>query len=614
MSTIVTGFATKFLQMKMFGRFIFRFCLFVLVLQFVVICIYNSWFNDSWDGTKHLMSSGLGMAWELIKKWHFNGAADVLVNTVGGFFELQHFALTRSCAIWVLFPMLMVYMFLFDEDKDGDQEFIQGRRYIEPKQLNLLALKSKLPIKLLALKNYIPFGQVYLPVGEEIKQTFVAGKPGCGKTNAFNQMLLTIRKRKQKIIVHDYKGDYVEKFYDEKRGDLLFNPLDVRSLNWCLFNDCQSVMDIEGFAAALIPNVVTSEPFWNNAARDILVGILRYCYAENKRTNKDIWEIATQPNFVIYNALRRTKGGEIGAKHLEDPEGKTALSIMSNFMQYIKIFEYMSAMNGDFSIRRWVKDKKESGTIFFTNYASLQHTLSPMISLFIQTISNTLLSQPDDLSNRVFLFLDEFGKLPNMSTIENLMTASRSKGGSVFIGVQDVAQLDKIYKPEGRTTILNSASNRIIFNCKDHDTAKFFSVDFGDTEYYEGTESQSLGSTADDRLNTGRQRRKEPVVTPEDIQSLPDLNAFISIGHYNVTKSKFKYKKLENKVIAFIQREDLDLTNVVDVNPNYTPDIQVKDLSGSHAKGADQEDAAQDVELKNEEATPPVKSATVGGM
>ena len=154
-----------------------------------------------------------------------------------------------------------------------------------------------------------------------------------------------------------------------------------------------------------------------------------------------------------------------------------------------------------------------------------------------------------------------------MATIENLMTASRSKGGAVFIGVQDIGQLDKLYKKETRTTILNSASNRIVFNCKDHDTAKFFSDDIGKVEFYENMESQSLGMNKGDRINTNRQLRTENLVMTEDIQSLPDLHAFVSIGHYDITLSKWKYKKFEKQQVAFVPRQDLDLANIKDINP-----------------------------------------------
>jgi type IV secretory pathway TraG/TraD family ATPase VirD4 len=562
MSKVVTGFAAKLLQVRMFVIFLTRLCFLIFLAQLIMIFVFNGFFNPLWSRIKLLVMSGFSTSGKLL----FNGEIDygimALKNTISLFWYLQHSVINYSFLVWILLPMVLLYMILFDEKSDNSREYIQGRKSISPQELNKIMNKN--------YKHCLSLGEIYLPRSEEIKQTFIVGKPGSGKTNAFNFIIEKIRTRGQKLIVHDYKGDYVEKFYDPNRGDLIFNPLDIRSLGWCLFNDCDSVMDIELFASSLIPDAPPgADPFWNNAARDVMVGILHYCYANNLRSNKGIWQTCILPNDELYLMLKDTKGGERGAKHIEDTSSKTAASIMSNLMQYVKVFEYMQDMNGQFSIMNWVKNKEQSSTIFISNYSKLQYTLNPMISLFIQAVGSALLSEPDNLEHRIFFCLDEFGQLPGMFTIQSLMTASRSKGGAVFIGVQDIAQIDRIYKREARTSILNSASNRVIFNCKDYDTAKFLSLDIGETEYFERMESQSLAMSNGDRINTSRQRRKEPLVTTENIQSLPDLSAYISIGHYDLTLSKFKYKNIDTVAQAFIQRHNLDLSSVKDITPYF---------------------------------------------
>ncbi|TXJ02081.1 MAG: hypothetical protein E6Q32_03225 [Neisseriales bacterium] len=566
MAKMATKFAGRLLQIKMSAKFYGRIMFLIFAVQLVVCFAYNTWFNHQWITAKPIFDSGMAIAWEALRKWKIGIAVEALNTNLDFWWQNVGWVFKKSIWVWILLPMIMTYSVLFD-DKDDDEEYSRGRQYLTPDELNMLANNIKFSFaKMWKLSNLIPLGQVRLPIKEENKQTFGVGKPGSGKTNAFNQIIELIRKRKQRIIIHDYKGDYVENFYNPKT-DILFNPLDERSVGWCLFNDCQSVMDIEAFGHSLIPNAITGDPFWNNAARDVLVGVLYFCWHKNKKTNLDIWRTVTAPNKVLYAMLRSVMGGEAGAKHLEDPDGKTATGVMSNLMQFVKVFDFMSKMTGNFSIREWIANDKGHGTIFITNYANLKFTLSPIISLFIQTAGNRLLSLPDDIHRRIFFFLDEFGQLPNMATIENLMTASRSKGGAVFIGVQDIGQLDKLYKKETRTTILNSASNRIVFNCKDHDTAKFFSDDIGKVEYYENMESQSLGMNKGDRINTNRQLRTENLVMPEDIQSLPDLHAFVSIGHYDITLNKWKYKKFKKQQIAFVPRQDLDLANIKDINP-----------------------------------------------
>ena len=576
MSRMASTFAAKLLQIKMVSKFFARLCLVIIAIQLVVIFVYNTWFNSVWDATWHMFSNGMVMSWELCEQFKFGAAAKIFMNSLNGFMGVQSFVISRSFWVWMIFPMTIVYMILFDEEDNEGREHIQGRQFIIPRELNILThdISKYRYLKRMSLySKSIKLGRVYLPVADEPKQTFVVGKPGVGKTNLFNYAILKIRERKQKGVIHDYKGDYVEKFYEPSRGDILFNPLDERSVGWCLFNDCKSVLDIEAFAHALIPEAMPgSDPFWNNAARDVFMGILYYCYANNKRTNKDIWETVILPNKDLYELLLETRGGEVGAKHLANPDGKLAGNIISNMLQYVKIFDYMSSMRGEFSITDWVTDKSQIGTIFLTNYAKLQNTLKPIISLFIQTVGSILLSQSDNLKNRLFFFLDEFGQLPALATITNLMTASRSKGGAVFIGIQDIGQIDKVYKSDSRKSILNAASNRVVFNCRDYDTAECLSKDFGETEYYENTSTKSLSMGTGDRVSTSRQRRKEYLITPVDIQSLSDLSAFISIGKHNATISKWKYLKLKNKSSAFIERPDLNLDYAVDVNPNFIPD------------------------------------------
>lgn len=571
MSNMTADTANYFLKLRMFCKVLIRVCFIILVIQLLVIYVYNSWFNPTINTTSYIFKLGLVTAWQFARVGNLNTAAEVFKNMLHLLWEEQALIVTLSFLVWAILPLALLYLQLFSKITKAQNNYIQGARHIFPYELNKIAHHKNMFDMFdifwkLRLNHCIQFGRVRLPISEEIKQCFMVGKPGSGKTNAFNHAIDKLRKRQQKMIVHDYKGDYVEKFYNPNT-DILFNPLDQRSAGWCLFNDCQSVMDIEGFAASLIPEALPGkDPYWNNAARDVMVGVLRYCYTNNKRTNQDIWNTCILPTVQLYHLLHNTKGGERGAKHIEDSSSTATANIMSGLMQYIKVFEYMAPMHGDFSITQWIEDKQTTSIIFVTNYERLQHTLNPMISLFIQTAGSVLLSQSDDLNNRVFFFLDEFGQLQNMSTIKTLMTASRSKGGSVFIGVQDIGQIDKIYQHETRSTILNSASNRIIFNCKDHETAKFFSKDIGETEYYEVVETQSLAMSGGDRITTSKQRRKEPLVTPEDIQSLPDLACFVSIGHYNITFTKFQYKLFPKISEAFVQRPELDLTYITDAN------------------------------------------------
>ncbi len=151
----------------------------------------------------------------------------------------------------------------------------------------------------------------------------------------------------------------------------------------------------------------------------------------------------------------------------------------------------MSRADGEFSIDRWLD--QGTGWIYVTNYSLVQDTLRPILSLFIDLLGKKLLSKKDDYYRRIFFFLDEFGTLQRLSTIVRLLTLSRSKGGSVWIGIQDIGQIDKLYTEPLRQAIINACGINVIFSVADPQTAQFLSDKIGDISYREAHETYSMG-------------------------------------------------------------------------------------------------------------------------
>ena len=72
--------------------------------------------------------------------------------------------------------------------------------------------------------------------------------------------------------------------------------------------------------------------------------------------------------------------------------------------------------------------------IYVTNYADIRDTLKPILTLFIDLLGRKLLSLADSHTRRVFFMLDEVNTLQKMSTLLDLLTLSRSKGGVCLFG------------------------------------------------------------------------------------------------------------------------------------------------------------------------------------
>ncbi|MBI3813356.1 MAG: type IV secretion system DNA-binding domain-containing protein [Nitrospinae bacterium] len=170
----------------------------------------------------------------------------------------------------------------------------------------------------------------------------------------------------------------------------------------------------------------------------VFSGILHYCYANNLKTNSDIWMNVTAEIKEIANKLKQIKGGEAGYSYIQDV-GKQAGSVISTMLQYVSAFRYMTNKSDDFSIFDWLEGGR--GWLFITNYSNIKDTLRPMLSLFVDLVGTKLLSMRDDKRRRIFFILDEFSSLQKLATITDLLTRSRSKGGSVWLENQDIGTI-----------------------------------------------------------------------------------------------------------------------------------------------------------------------------
>jgi hypothetical protein len=177
----------------------------------------------------------------------------------------------------------------------------------------------------------ISIGDVFVHRRDESKGFLIVGRPGSGKTQLLSQVLENIMLD-GKIIVHDYKADYLQTFYNRARGDVIFNPLDQRCVKWDIFEGVQGEWDIESMTHALIPSPTGSvDQHWTDAARNVLIGAMTYLKVNHNASNNELVKLISDiPGLVktiTCNALR-------GSAHLIGyPDSKEAQSVLSTFVK-----------------------------------------------------------------------------------------------------------------------------------------------------------------------------------------------------------------------------------------------------------------------------------------
>jgi hypothetical protein len=78
-----------------------------------------------------------------------------------------------------------------------------------------------------------------IPQRAEGQHIEIMGDTGAGKSRLIMQLLLQIKGRGHSAIVYDPACEFVQRFYDANRGDIILNPLDARCPYWGPTDDGQ---------------------------------------------------------------------------------------------------------------------------------------------------------------------------------------------------------------------------------------------------------------------------------------------------------------------------------------------------------------------------------------
>ena len=79
----------------------------------------------------------------------------------------------------------------------------------------------------------------------------IMGDTGAGKSRLVMQLLVQIKERGHSAIVYDPACEFVQRFYDAGRGDIILNPLDARCPYWGPSEELRRRAEARAIAASL---------------------------------------------------------------------------------------------------------------------------------------------------------------------------------------------------------------------------------------------------------------------------------------------------------------------------------------------------------------------------
>lgn len=477
----------------------------------------------------------------------------------------------------------------------AEEEFVRGATLVPAKELGRLIKKTD-PV------GTISVGGVRLPASSEPAGILLCGGPGTGKSQIFLKAMSEIRKAKQRAIVYDVAGSFIEAFYDPAK-DIILNPLDERSKPWNVWADAESVWDYDNIAESLIPDKAQgNDPMWALAARKVFVEICKQLKREGRTTNEALTTtILKIPKEDLFELLKQTEAASL----LDKDATKVVTSVRIMLASYTQSMSYLHDSGEPFSIRKWVQDESQEGWIFVSTKADQKAALRPLITSWMDIAASAILSIPPDVHRRIWLSLDELPTLNKLPSLLNTMTNSRKYGGCTIIGFQNYPQMCEIYEKHGADAVSEACSTWAVLRANGDATGEWGSKGLGKADVNETSEGLSYGAhEIRDGVNLTKNRRTREIVMSTELTNLRDLQGYLRVGReYPVGKFVLKYQKYPSVAKEFIMRQGAGSIDR-DFNPStpsqlgeehssaFAQSVQVDDLDyeGSALTGFSAED------------------------
>ena len=384
------------------------------------------------------------------------------------------------------------------------------------------------------------------------KHLLYTGTIGTGKTTAMFQLLHQLIGKMTDddvMVIFDTKGDFKEEFYRPGK-DVVISSDAKATAYWNIFKEVRINGDdyIEENLLEIVSSLFeekikrSNAPFFPQAAKDVLFGIMSYIIYKNEPEDLD--------NAELYAYLRDANINDVvdalmsvgdlrgiidyiynGGDGSEQTQG--VYSELRNVANELFVGNFRK--RGDFSVREFVRNK--GGKILFIEYdLSIGKVLTPIYKALIDLAIKESLSR-DKSEGNVFFVIDEFKLLPNLYHIDNGVNFGRSLGAKFIVAMQNIQQIIDGYGYEKAYSILSAFGTSIAFRVTDKATKEFVQNLYGmnrkrfvfkGASYSEGNKEQVTYSN---------------VIEDWDILDLKVGEAIVSVADYDSAPMKFKFRE-----------------------------------------------------------------------
>jgi energy-coupling factor transporter ATP-binding protein EcfA2 len=500
------------------------------------------------------------------RQWYELGSLSAWLSGPAGYHQSFPAWCVQSCWGWPLLPPIAIIgVALFAQRSAKELQHIRGVQMISASALNYRIhgwrsywqrvrpyVTPKAPVS-----TGLRIGDVTLEPNIETEHMLIAGKSGMGKSTILRHLLRQIRQRGEIAVIFDPDCEFVQEFY--KPSDIILNPFDqrydLRWTPWFEFRPTMFEVDVQAMAASLVrPNprgaASDSGEFFRLSARTLIEGIFAVA-----RDIPALHSFLAMPRIEMQKQFRANRGVLTDAAYnLIDPQAHDQGSgIVATASNALKPFYHLPTQGArTWSAREWAA--KPEGWIFLTSSEDTKDALFPLQAIWIDTLIRWLMFQ-ETYTQRVHVMLDELPSLGHQSNVEKAIARGRKRGIAVYLGFQDVAQLNRIYGRDEASVLTNGAATKVILQCGGAETAEWASkvlnsqeADRFDTTMVTGVSDYREG------LNLAPHRLSRHLVTPAELLLLERFHGYLCCAGRDRAPIKIEEAHMIQNIAGFLPR------------------------------------------------------------
>ena len=383
---------------------------------------------------------------------------------------------------------------------------------------------------------------VQIPRALESSHVLIIGDSGTGKSALIRQMLTQIEARGDTAIVYDPALEYTPQFYAIERGDVLLNPLDLRSPYWTPSDEWRHEAEALTLATSLFPDRHHENAFFTEAPRRIFAHLLTL-----RPTPEELASWLCHEDEIDRRLAGTAYATMIDRQAPAQRSG--VLASLNMVADTLKLLPTERDASHRWSAAAWAAAWPH-GWLFLTSSPETRPRLVPLTSLWLDLLVLRLMNQGQPRPHPTWFILDELASLQRLPQLHTAITENRKSNNPVVLSFQGRSQLETRYGHDAEA-MLSQPATKIFLRTSEPHAAKWIADTLGDIETERLRESRS--SARGGQQNYGLERQVEPLVMASEITGLAALRGFLKLGNL-VVRLRFPFIDVPRRAAALCER------------------------------------------------------------